>query len=71
MRLAVSCLTCAVLFLIFLVPPVQGAESIAPRTWLDVEPEEPNRIVNFNDVLQLVPAFTGQPYPFGDPANCP
>ena len=35
---------------------------------MDAEPEEPNRIVNGNDVLQLVPAFTSQPYPFGDPA---
>ncbi|MCH7994987.1 MAG: hypothetical protein IIB57_11170 [Planctomycetes bacterium] len=49
----------------------QGGESAAPTIWVAIEPEEPNRIVNFNEVLQLVPAFTGQPYPFGDPANCP
>jgi len=49
----------------------QGGESATPTTWTDVEPEEPNRVVNFNDVLQLVFAFTGLPYPFGDPANCP
>ncbi len=49
----------------------QGVSSAAPLYWADVEPEVPNRVVNFNDVLQLVLAFTGQPYPFGDPANCP
>ena len=37
----------------------QGDESAAPTTWVDVEPEEPNRIINCNDVLQLVLAFTG------------
>ena len=37
----------------------QGGESAAPKTWVDVEPEEANRIVNLNDVLQLVLAFTG------------
>ena len=32
---------------------------------------EPNRIVNFNEVLWLILAFTGEPYPFRAPADCP
>lgn len=49
----------------------QGDEIAAPTTGADVQPEEPNRIVNCNDVLQLVPVFTGRPFPFTDPANWP
>ena len=37
----------------------------APRT--DVVPQEPNRIVNFNDVLFEILAFQGNPYPYGCP----
>ena len=49
----------------------QGSASAAPLTWADVEPEVINRVVNFNDVTQLILAFKGEPYPFADPANCP
>ena len=41
-----------------------GAPEI-PRT--DVHPREPNRVVNFNDVLFVVFAFQGDYYPFGCP----
>ena len=43
-----------------------GAPAI-PRT--DVEPQEPNRVTNFNDVLFEIFAFQGDPYPFGCPAD--
>ena len=36
-----------------------------PRT--DVQPQEPNRIVNFNDVLFEILAFQGNPYTYGCP----
>ena len=49
----------------------QGKASSAPMTWADVHPETPNRVVNFDDVLQLVLAFTAEPYPFSAPADCP
>ena len=49
----------------------QGGQGTAPLTWADVEPETPNRVVNFNDVQKLVLAFIAAPYPFSDPANCP
>ena len=42
-----------------------GPSTIIPRT--DVVPQEPNRIVNFNDVLFVVLAFQGDYYPFGCP----
>lgn len=43
---------------------VESAPEV-PRT--DVEPQEPNRVVNFNDVLFVLFAFKGEPYPFGCP----
>ena len=42
----------------------EGAPDV-PRT--DLEPQEPNRVVNFNDVLFALFAFQGDPYPFGCP----
>ena len=39
--------------------------------WADVEPQIPNRIVNFNDVFQIVLAFQGDEYPFANPDPCP
>ncbi len=36
-----------------------------PRS--DVEPQQPNRVVNFNDMLFVIFAFQGDPYPFGCP----
>ena len=33
----------------------------------DVHPQEPDRVVNFNDVLFVIFAFQGDPYPFGCP----
>ena len=49
----------------------QGGASTAPLIWADIGPETPNRIVNFNDVLWLILAFIGEPYPFSAPADCP
>ena len=37
----------------------------SPRT--DMVPQEPNRVTNFNDVLFVIFAFQGEPYPFGCP----
>ena len=41
--------------------------AVIPRT--DVEPQEPNRVTNFNDVLFEVFAFQGDFYPFGCPGD--
>ena len=58
----------------------QGGQVIAPTGNIahlsvpDVEPANINTVVNFADVLILIQAFQGQPYPFGpaDAAgNCP
>ena len=35
----------------------------------DVEPQFINKVVNFNDVLQVIFAFQGEPYPFGCPVD--
>ncbi|MBU0719376.1 MAG: hypothetical protein KJ749_14105 [Planctomycetes bacterium] len=40
-------------------------------TWVDLEPEVPNAVLNFADIQQIVYAFQGEPYPFSDPASCP
>ena len=42
----------------------EGAPGV-PRT--DMEPQEPNRLININDVLFVIFAFQGDPYPFGCP----
>lgn len=46
-----------------------GAE--APISWVDVEDEQVNHIVNINDVFTIIRAFQGLPYPYSCPENCP
>ena len=41
-----------------------------PLSWVDIHPEVPNNIVNFDDVFHFVLAFKGDPYPFSDPMSC-
>ncbi len=48
----------------------QGLYYGADVTWLDVHPEVPDFTVNFNDVLQVILAVGGNPYPFSDPDGC-
>ena len=44
----------------------------APRlTWVDVDGEVPNVVLNFTDIFQIVQGFKSAPYPFRDPAMCP
>jgi len=43
-----------------------GAPEI-PRT--DVQPQEPNRIININDAFTIIRAFQGQRYPYGCPGD--
>ena len=40
-------------------------------TWMDLDEEVPNKIINFTDIQRLVHGFLGQAYPFSDPADCP
>ena len=40
-------------------------------TWVDVDPEVPNVVLNFTDIFQIVRGFKGEPYPFRDPVECP
>ena len=40
-------------------------------TWIDLDGEVPNAVINFTDIQRLVQGFKGEPYPFSDPANCP
>ena len=42
-----------------------------PLSWVDVDDEVPDKVVNFTDIHQIVLGFKGEPYPFGDPAGCP
>ena len=35
----------------------------------DIEPQFINRVVNLNDVLFVILAFKGNPYPFGSPSD--
>ncbi|MCO6438229.1 MAG: trypsin-like peptidase domain-containing protein [Phycisphaerae bacterium] len=40
-------------------------------TWVDVNPQIPDKVANGTDVLQVVNAFSQGPYPFVTPDNCP
>ena len=42
-----------------------------PMTWVDVDGESPNLVVNFTDIMRIIQGFMAEPYPFSDPANCP
>jgi|GEM_PF-3560102 len=45
----------------------QEAENAPHKSVTDVEPQEPNHIVNINDVFAIIRAFQGEPYPYGCP----
>ena len=40
-------------------------------TWVDVDDEVPNAVLNMTDIQRIVRGFKGEPYPFSDPASCP
>ena len=43
----------------------------APQlTWVDVDGETPNEVLNFGDIQMIVQGFKGDPYPFSNPAEC-
>ncbi len=45
----------------------QQADGSAALQRSDVVPQEPNRVVNANDMLFVIFAFKGEYYPFGCP----
>ena len=40
-------------------------------TWVDVDPDLPDAILDFTDIMRIVQGFKGEEYPFPDPASCP
>lgn len=40
-------------------------------TWVDVNPQVPDKVANGSDVLQVINAFAQRPYPFAAPQSCP
>ncbi|MBU0719377.1 MAG: DUF362 domain-containing protein, partial [Planctomycetes bacterium] len=40
-------------------------------TWIDLDDEVPNKVINFADIMQIVLAFQGTDYPFVAPGSCP
>ena len=52
------------------VQKFQQLESAPPLTWLDIDPEVPNAVLNFTDIMRIVQGFKGEPYPFSHPADC-
>ena len=46
-------------------------ETAPPLTWVDLDGEVPNTVLNFTDIQMIVNGFKGEPYPFRDPAECP
>jgi hypothetical protein len=49
----------------------EGTLGAPHMTWIDVDGEVPNKLVNMTDVQLIVLAFEGAQYPFSDPAVCP
>ena len=49
----------------------QYAPTAPHFTWVDLDGEIPNTIVNMTDISRIVQGFKGEPYPFSDPAMCP
>ena len=41
------------------------------RTWVELDDESPNMVVNFGDIMQIVNGFQGLPYRFSSPGDCP
>ena len=53
------------------VQKFQQLENAPHLTWVDLDGEIPNAVLNFTDIFWIVQGFKGEPYPFSDPAECP
>lgn len=53
------------------VQKFQKLDSAPHLTWVDVDAEVPNAVLNMTDIFQIVKGFKGESYPFNDPADCP
>ncbi|MGB0715921.1 MAG: hypothetical protein ACPGXK_08585, partial [Phycisphaerae bacterium] len=49
----------------------QNAIAAPNDSWVDIDPDFPNAIVNLADVFRFVQAFQGAPYPYPGPVPCP
>ena len=49
----------------------QAAPSAPHVTCVDVDAQEPNKVVNMTDIMRIAQGFGGEPYPFCDPGACP
>jgi hypothetical protein len=49
--------------------------SVAPVTWLDIDPsngdQSPNQVIGIGDILKVIDGFQGQAYPGDGPLDCP
>jgi len=60
-------------------PGVPANPPVPDVTWVDIHGDNggdasvdaPQGIANFSDIGAVVAAFSGRPYPFADPADCP
>ena len=53
------------------VQTFQELPSAPPLSWVDVDEEVPNLVLNMTDILRIVQGFKGEPYPFRAPVDCP
>ncbi|MGB0714526.1 MAG: hypothetical protein ACPGXK_01525 [Phycisphaerae bacterium] len=55
----------------FCILGFQMAPNAPPATWLDVDPDVPNGIINLADAFRVVVAFqNGSVYPYAGPVSC-
>jgi hypothetical protein len=50
-----------------IVGKFQDSEWAPIKARADVAPEVPDRVIDFSDIMYVVDAFRGQPYPFSEP----
>ena len=48
-----------------------NAENSPHRTWVEIDDEGVNMVVNFTDIQRIVQGFKSESYPFSNPASCP
>ena len=53
------------------VQKFQQLPSAPPMSYVDVDDQVPNMVLNMTDIQQIVAGFKGEPYPFHNPVDCP
>ena len=53
------------------IPTFEKTPGAPHWTWVDLEEEVPNAVINMTDIQLIILAFEGAPFPFSAPGECP